>query len=131
MDQSFTDSVENPMISFSLSEASLSSVCTNREGLEACRLGTKYGDPENPVCARLTLTGTLVELDKDSEEYQFAEDALFERHSTMKKWPNGHEWVIAKIDIEDIWLIDWFGGATILTPDEYFAVDLGDDSDVE
>jgi len=131
MDQSFSDSLENPTVSLSLSEASFSSVCTDRDGLEACALGTKYGDPENPVCARLTLTGTFVVLEEDSEEYEFAKESLFQRHSTMEKWPQNHGWLIAKIDIQDIWLIDFFGGATILSPEEYFAVDIDDDAGEE
>ena len=45
MDQSFADSLKNEMVSFSLSEASLSSVCSQRDGIDACQLGTKYGDP--------------------------------------------------------------------------------------
>jgi hypothetical protein len=121
MDQSFIDSTYNQMVSLTLSEASLSSVCTNKDGLAACTLGTKYGDPENPVCARLTLTGLLVVLEEDSEEYTFAQGALFERHSTMEGWPRDHNWVIAKIDIRDIWLIDFFGGASIVEPASYFA----------
>jgi hypothetical protein len=40
----------------------------------------------------------------------------------MVDWPVGHRWVIAKIDIQDIWLIDYFGGATILDPIDYFSV---------
>ena len=76
---------------------------------------------ENPVCARLTLTGSFVALEEGSEEYDFAKTAMFERHSTMEGWPSDHEWVLAKIDIQDVWLIDFFGGATILSPDEYFA----------
>ncbi|KAG7353156.1 pyridoxamine 5'-phosphate oxidase [Nitzschia inconspicua] len=121
MDQSFIDSVENPFVSLTLSEASLSSVCTEREGLSACMLGSKYGDPENPVCARLTLSGTLVVLKEDSEEHAFAQAALFERHSSMEGWPRDHKWVIAKINIQDIWLIDFFGGASIIDPASYFS----------
>jgi Pyridoxamine 5'-phosphate oxidase len=121
MDQSFIDSTYNQMVSLTLSEASLSSVCADRVGLSACTLGSKYGDPENPVCARLTLTGVLVVLQEDSEEYAFAQSALFERHSTMKGWPQDHKWVIAKIDIRDVWLIDFFGGASIVDPASYFA----------
>ena len=34
-------------------------------------------------------------------------------------------WVIAKIDLQDIWLIDYFGGATILDPKEYFSASVG------
>jgi hypothetical protein len=121
MDQSFIDSTYNHMVSLTLSEASLSSVCTDRNSLAACTLGTKYGDPENPVCARLTLTGMLVVLEEDSEEYSFAQGALFERHSTMQGWPRDHNWVIAKIDIRDVWLIDFFGGASIIDTSSYFS----------
>ena len=127
MDQSFADSKKNEMVSLSLTEASLSSVCTERHGIDACMIGTQYGDPENPVCARLTLTGSLVILTEDSDEFKFAQNALFERHQTMESWPKNHNWIIAKIDITDIWLIDFFGGATILSPEEYFSVPSPDD----
>ena len=129
MDQTYQDTIHNSMVSLTLSEASLSSVCTDREGLSSCILGTKYGDPESPVCARLTVTGTFIVLDKDTTEYQFAQSAFFERHPTMKDWPTNHNWVIAKIEIQDIWLIDFFGGASIIDPETYFAVDDDDDDD--
>ena len=132
MDQSFSDTVDNANIALTLSESSLASVCPGREGLESCNLGTDFGDPENPVCARLTLTGRLVPLEDGSDEHAFAEAAFFERHTSMKSWPAGHGWVIAKIDIEDIWLIDYYGGATIVDPKEYFAVSALDaDTDDE
>lgn len=121
LDQSFLDTADNPIVSFTLSEASLSSVCAGRDGLDSCTLGTKYGDPENPVCARLTITGELIVLDGGVPEYAFAKDALFERHATMKGWPTNHDWVIAKIGhLRDIWLIDFFGGAAIIDPKDYF-----------
>lgn len=82
------------------------------------------GDPEFPICARLTLTGTLVQVDADSDEYIGAQRALFERHQSMKSWPDDHNWIIAKLEIEDIWLIDYFGGASILSVDDYMAVEL-------
>jgi len=125
LDQTYKDAMNNDIVSLTLSESSLSSVCSQRKGLDSCMLGTKYGDPENPVCARLTLTGQLITLnEKDSsskEEFKFAKNALFERHPSMAEWPAGHNWVIAKIDIQDIWLIDYYGGASILDPKDYFA----------
>merc|ERR1712176_1204662 len=105
-DQSFADTKSNEMISLSLSESALSSVCPNNEALESCMLGTEFGDPENPMCARLTLTGKLVVLEEDSDEFRFAKDAFFERHVSMQSWPTEHGWIIGKIVIEDIWLID-------------------------
>lgn len=125
LDQSLLDSMENPIVSFTLSEASLSSVCGSKESLKACSLESQYGDPENPVCARLTVTGELKVLaDETSPEYTFAAMSLFERHSSMATWPKDHNWVAFKIHIQDIWLIDYFGGASIISPEEYFSVDL-------
>ncbi len=96
--------------------------------LDSCALGPS-GDPENPMCARLTLTGKFVALEDDSEEYEFAKNAFFERHPSMAYWPTGHAWLIAKIVIQDVWLIDFFGGATILDPEDYFSAgSYGDDT---
>jgi hypothetical protein len=131
LDQSFTDTLQNPTVSLSLSEASLSSVCSNRDGLEACQLSTKYGDPENPVCARVTVTGTFEVLEATSHEYQYALEAVFHRHTSMEGWPTNHNWVIGKINIQDVWLIDFFGGAAIMSADEYFAANLDDEQQDE
>lgn len=130
MDASFGDTKSNDYITLTLSESALASVCPN-EAIDSCMLGSQFGDPENPVCARLTLTGKLVALEDDSEEFNFAKDAFFQRHPSMKAWPQGHGWVIAKIDIQDIWLIDYFGGATILDAPEYFAAEMTSTDDEE
>ena len=54
MDQSFEDVKLNPSVSFTLSEASLPSVCS-ASPLKACTADNGRGDPELPVCARLTM----------------------------------------------------------------------------
>ena len=38
----------------------------------------------------------------------------------MKKWPDSHDWGVWKIDIEEIWLIDIYGGPSDVPVDEYF-----------
>jgi hypothetical protein len=129
MDQTFQDMKSNPSASLTLSEASFASVCGSG-GLPACSIALnsndRYGDPESPVCARLTLTGTLVPVDHDSgdDEYQMALQALYQRHRQMQNWPADHDWLIAKLEIEDIWFIDYFGGASILNVEDYFAAQL-------
>ena len=75
-DQTMIDVVDNPLVSLSLSEASLTSACSKHEAFSACTVGTKYGDPESPICARLTLTGKLVVLEENSKEYNFAQHCL-------------------------------------------------------
>ena len=93
------------------------------------------GDPENPLCARLTLSGTLVEVkkktdddesgttatvDNNDDEYEFIRAAFYERHPQMVYWPQDHDWKIVKLVLSEIWIIDFFGGATILSPEQYY-----------
>lgn len=139
MDQSFQDMKENPSASFTLTEASLASTCMDASTSEffekACVISSIHtyntslknafpGDPESPVCARLTMVGALVEIKDDTEEYEFIQSSFFERHPQMKFWPTNHDWKIAKLVLKELWLIDYFGGATILTPEQYFEHDL-------
>ena len=124
LDQTFVDSQYNKAVSLSLSEASLPSVCGGKS-LPSCTISrSSHGDPENPICARLVLSGFIVVLSKEDEEYDFAKQAIFHRHSSMEEWPEDHNWVVAKIDVQDIWLIDFFGGAAVLNIDAYKAVNL-------
>ncbi|KAK4282469.1 hypothetical protein QN277_013843 [Acacia crassicarpa] len=76
-------------------------------------------DPENPTCAKITLIGKLNLVDKKSEEAEFARSALFSKHSEMKGWPKDHDFEVYKLEIENIFLIDWFGGPKPLTVAEY------------
>ncbi|KAK9271993.1 hypothetical protein L1049_002362 [Liquidambar formosana] len=76
-------------------------------------------DPENPTCAKITLTGKLNLVEGNSDEAEFAQSALFTKHPEMKDWPKGHNFQFFKLEIEDIFLIDWFGGPKPLTLDQY------------
>ncbi|KAL5582466.1 hypothetical protein UlMin_014908 [Ulmus minor] len=76
-------------------------------------------DPENPTCAKITLTGKLKVVDQSCKEAEFARSALFSKHSEMKDWPKHHNFQVFKLEIENIFLIDWFGGPKPLTLDQY------------
>lgn len=81
-------------------------------------------DPENPTCAKITLTGKLKLVDKNSKEADFAKSALFSKHVEMKDWPEDHNFQFFKLEIENIFLIDWFGGPKPLTLDQYLHASL-------
>jgi hypothetical protein len=131
MDQSFHDSKQNDKVSFTLTEASLPSVCHAGASKDCSISHANAGDPESPVCARLTLSGRLVEVNPDSEEYTLAQAAFFQRHPQMVTWPSEHNWIIAKLEIEDLWLINFYGGAAILSIEEYFSAKLSPDMQLE
>jgi len=105
MDPTPIDIDSDPRCSLAISETSLGS-CGSV-------------DTENPTCARLTLSGKLKEI-TDKQELDFAAYALFSKHPEMPSWPKGHKWIFYKLDIDDIFLIDNYGGAKLLTVSEYY-----------
>ncbi|XP_034550445.1 protein CREG2 [Notolabrus celidotus] len=106
MDYTVTDLKNNPYASLTFSEA---------EG-EFCR--QMVYDPEDPRCARLTLTGKMVEV--APEDLAFAKEAMFSRHPVMAKWPVGHKWFFMRLELIQIWLQDWVGGVSLIPLEDYF-----------
>ena len=87
---------------------------------QKCAIGQPLGDPENPPCARLVLTGTVVKPDAESDEAKRAMAALLLRHPSFANYPSGHGFYVAKMEISAAWEIDKFGGAAIISPADYF-----------
>ncbi|XP_067419615.1 protein CREG2 [Emydura macquarii macquarii] len=105
-DNTVTDLMKNSVASLTLPEA---------EG-DFCR--KNIIDPEDPRCARLTLTGQMVMV--PPEEMEFAKQAMFSRHPVMRKWPRNFDWFFMKMNIEHIWLQNWYGGVSTIAVEEYF-----------
>lgn len=127
MGTSFKDLSANPQVSLTLTEASLSSVCPERTPSPMCAL-SDMGDPGSPMCARVTLSGEFEIVDKASDEYSYFRAALVDRHPSMGFWPDSHDFNLAKINLQQVWLIGGFGGALIMSPEEYLAEDEEHDS---
>ncbi|KAL1191836.1 hypothetical protein V5N11_004869 [Cardamine amara subsp. amara] len=87
-------------------------------------IGTCKRDPMNPTCSKLTLTGKLLLLDERSEEVEVAKKALFTKHPEMMDWPKDHDFRFFKLEITNIFLINWYGGAKTITVDEYLQAKL-------
>lgn len=115
MEDIFTAATPSTRVSFAMSEAQL----TGNASVAACEIGTALGDPENPPCARLVVSGNFIRLEAGSDEETSAKGALFERHPSFPNLP--HDFYAAKIEIDGIWLIDFYGAATVVSPDDYFA----------
>lgn len=102
----------NPVISMSFTEAQ-SEYCTKHSL-----------DPESPRCARLCLTGKFVEVLKGSDEETFARTALFTRHPAMKGWPKSHDFIFMKLEVTNIWLLDFFGKGSEISVKDYFSASI-------
>ncbi|XP_030635682.1 protein CREG1 [Chanos chanos] len=75
-------------------------------------------DPQSPLCAHIILSGSVVEV--NDTEAGLAKKALFSRHPEMTDWPSDHNWFFAKINITQVWVLDYFGGVKKVTPEDYF-----------
>jgi len=112
MDMSTQDLQKNPKASVTISLA--------QNGY--CK--THSLDPEDPRCAHVILAGDVIKVKDNSTEQQFAKEALFTRHPVMSEWPESHGWYFAKLNISNVILLDFFGGAIDVPVQEYFDVVL-------
>ncbi|XP_018413364.1 PREDICTED: protein CREG1 isoform X2 [Nanorana parkeri] len=78
----------------------------------------KQYDPQSPLCAHIILSGIIQKV--EGKENDTAKVALFSRHPEMATWPSDHNWFFAKLNITNIWVLDYFGGIKTVTPDEYY-----------
>uniref|UniRef100_A0A8C5LQ72 Cellular repressor of E1A stimulateds 1 n=1 Tax=Leptobrachium leishanense TaxID=445787 RepID=A0A8C5LQ72_9ANUR len=75
-------------------------------------------DPQSPLCAHVIFCGSIQTV--NGTEASTAKQVLFSRHPEMATWPTDHNWFFAKLNITNIWLLDYFGGIKTVTPEEYY-----------
>ncbi|GFP95210.1 protein creg1 [Phtheirospermum japonicum] len=80
-------------------------------------------DPESPTCAKITLVGKLKVIE-GTKEAESARSALFAKHPDMKSWPKSHNFQVYKLDIENIFMINWYGGPKPITVEQYLKAKL-------
>jgi hypothetical protein len=87
---------------------------------ESSQCGAEKGtDPEDPRCAKLTLSGNVVP--SKGADIETGKAALFARHPQMKDWPADHGFSVFELHVTDVWMIANYGGGTPVTPANYYA----------
>jgi hypothetical protein len=85
-----------------------------------CGFAGTVVDPEDPRCGKLTLTGTISK--STGGDVATGKDALFARHPQMAHWPASHSFQVCELNIQDIWMIDSYGGGSNVAPAEFLKV---------
>ena len=119
LDASFKDIESHSAVSLAISEASINPICMPENNIE--QLCT---EEMNPPCARLVVSGTIQVL-QEPAEIAAAKKALFSKHPAMEQWPIEHKFIAVKLSVQDMWLIDFFGGGSTLNLDRFRAIELG------
>ncbi|XP_048090985.1 protein CREG1 [Alosa alosa] len=94
------------------------SLCVSLAQTDFCK--AQGFDPQSPLCAHIILSGSVVEVQNNTIEAVVAKKSLFDRHPEMLDWPSDHNWFFAKMNITQVWVLDYFGGVKTVTPDDYF-----------
>jgi hypothetical protein len=105
MDATAYDLEKKPNATFTLCEAQLPGGCVGV-------------DPEDPTCAKLSITGEVLPV--PSEDVEIAKAMLFARHPAMKAWPKGHAFAAWELHPHAIRLLDWYGGPKDIAPADYY-----------
>lgn len=82
---------------------------------------TKKGvDPMEPTCPRIIISGSAERLENGTNEYKFGNQSMFSRHPAAAGWVQMHSFFLCKLEIEQIVVLDFYGGAQYVTPEEYY-----------
>ncbi|KAL8266352.1 hypothetical protein R6Q59_003696 [Mikania micrantha] len=103
----------DPIVRYAL-EAHRSSFTISEYPLGTC------GSIDPETCSKITLSGRFNEIETGSEEADVAKKALISKHAEIKNWPKDDSFKVYKLDIEEIFLIDFYGGPKPLRVDQYF-----------
>lgn len=62
----------------------------------------------------------------NSTEYNFAAEAFLSRHPASPRWIKRHNSILAKIEIKQIAVLDYYGGQHYVTVDDYYNANIDD-----
>eukprot|EP00891_Asterochloris_glomerata_P008141 jgi/Astpho2/8141/gw1.00120.185.1_t len=75
------------------------------QATQGAHLQVAAADPEDPACAKLSVSGKLEPVKEDA--LQEAQNLLFSRHEAMRSWPTGHHFAVYELHIKELRLLDW------------------------
>lgn len=77
-------------------------------------------DPMEPTCARIMISGERLMVEKNSDEYNFAYNAMISHHPASKNWIDAHDFYMCKMNITQVCVLDWYGGPHFVTVEDYY-----------
>ncbi|XP_061390008.1 protein CREG1-like [Musca vetustissima] len=81
-------------------------------------------DPMEPKCPRAMISGQIKKLDKNSRDYSPAEASFIKRHPAAENWIKKHDFYLCELEIENIYVLDFYGGPHNVKADDYYNIKL-------
>lgn len=96
----------------------LSEAALNTTQFEGAKCGPNGNlDPEDPRCAKLTISGNMKPVEEDTK--QFGLDTLYAKHPQMENWPADHGFIVYEMHIDSLWMIANYGGGGYFTAEDF------------
>lgn len=86
-----------------------------------CRAHNK--DPMEPTCARAMISGNVNEV-VEGKEKDSAQKIFLKRHPAGANWIQTHEFYLCKLNIENIYVLDFYGGPHQVSAEDYYKAPL-------
>lgn len=106
----------------------LTALFSEDQDLSCTRNGT---DSMEPTCGRVIITGSVQRLDPNSTEYATADQWYTDRHPASVHWRNTHQFYFCELDIEQIVLLDFYGGPHYVSIDDYYNANYDAESSLD
>lgn len=89
---------------------------------------SNHTDTMEPTCARVIFTGKVLRLTPGTMEYKNADEYYTNRHPASIHWRKSHTFYFCKLNIENIAVLDFYGGAHYISVDEYYNANYDGDA---
>lgn len=104
----------------------LTALFSNDQDLECTNQNV---DPMEPICGRVMISGQMKRLPSDTKAYQVANEAFLSRHPAANNWIRAHDFYLCELDIQQIAVLNYYGGPHYVTPEDYYKADFDADED--
>lgn len=84
-------------------------------------------DPMEPPCVRAIIAGKNLRMSNSSSAYEPALDAFISRHPAGKHWMETHTFYLCTVEIEQVAVLNGYGGPKILTAEQFYNADINDE----
>lgn len=88
-------------------------------------------DPMEPTCGRIMISGSVKQLETNTPEYVVANESFVSRHPAAKNWIRAHDFYLCELEIEQIAVLNFYGGPHYVTPEEYYKANFDKDDEEE
>lgn len=99
---------------------------SNDQDLECTK---QHVDPMEPVCGRVMISGRIKRLSEGTEVYDVAYKAFVSRHPASQDWVRAHEFYFCELDIQQIAVLNFYGGPHYVTPEDYYNANFDADGE--